>query len=370
MIRKVPKKPKFFQTPTGNVVKTALIDIALIGIGLLIFAYFHHVRPTTMENEAFDIPAQVSAVTEAPVIAEADGTADEAEVLPDETEIPEAEPEPEAVAEPTPEPEPTAEPTPEVTPEPLPEVTGFDLPDVFTSGEEEWTNTSYRSDKIYISLSKGFESDSTYYVADIYLKDISCLRTAFAQDKTGTGVYEEVYDMAKHNHALLAVNGDYYGSRKEGLVIRNGKGYRKSLTDDCAVLYNDGTFEIYNNDKNFDLSKVIEKSPYQAWSFGPSLLKNGEWINGFTHPVAPKNPRTIFGYYSPGHYCLVCVDGRGKNSKGMTLHEASALMKELGVTKAYNLDGGQSSVMVFHGKTVNKPADGGRPSSDIIYIGK
>ena len=50
-------------------------------------------------------------------------------------------------------------------------------------------------------------------------------------------------------------------------------------------------------------------------------------------------------------------------------------MKELGVTDAYNLDGGGSSTMVFQGNIINNPTTNGhsfeeRAVSDILYIGE
>ena len=35
---------------------------------------------------------------------------------------------------------------------------------------------------------------------------------------------------------------------------------------------------------------------------------------------------------------------------------------------AFNLDGGRSSEMVFLGKTINRPYDGGRATTDILMI--
>lgn len=79
------------------------------------------------------------------------------------------------------------------------------------------------------------------------------------------------------------------------------------------------------------------------------------------------NPRTVLGYYAPGHYAVLVVDGRGE-SAGLSLDELAGLCEELGFTLAYNLDGGKSSVMTFNDAIVNQPAGGGRAISDVIYI--
>ena len=64
------------------------------------------------------------------------------------------------------------------------------------------------------------------------------------------------------------------------------------------------------------------------------------------------------------------MDGRDEDySLGMTMTDLSDFMHSLGCTVAYNLDGGQTACMVFMDRTVNRPAGGGRKSSDILFIG-
>jgi exopolysaccharide biosynthesis protein len=111
---------------------------------------------------------------------------------------------------------------------------------------------------------------------------------------------------------------------------------------------------------------------YQAWSFGPGLMtREGKAIGVFNHPLAGLNPRTAIGYVEPGHYVFVVVDGRQPGySSGMTLAQLAALFEKLDCKVAYNLDGGQTSEMVFNGKVVNHPYRGGRPTSDIVYVGE
>ncbi|MGI6173638.1 MAG: phosphodiester glycosidase family protein [Christensenellales bacterium] len=322
-------------------VKNILLDILLIGLGLVVFAYFHHVRPSSME--AVELVLDVG---DLPMDADEPFADEDAEEPSADASTPSADAE-----------------------EPLQDANPF------TDGEHILEDLYYATDSVRIEISTGRSASSWYTVADIRVKNPSLIKTAFAKDREATGHSEGVPSMAQRNNAILACNGDYFGTRKKGLVIRNGKLYRKQMSDDTCVLFADGTMEIYSS-KGFDLDGITAKKPLQAWSFGPSLLaEDGSAIEGFKHAVAPKNPRTAIGYYAPGHYCLVAVDGRqtsreDKTSSGMTLTELSALMAQLGCKKAYNLDGGRSSVMVFNGKTVNAPYKGGRGSSDIIYIGK
>jgi exopolysaccharide biosynthesis protein len=124
--------------------------------------------------------------------------------------------------------------------------------------------------------------------------------------------------------------------------------------------------------QEFDVDQAIKDGAWQAWSFGPGLLdENGKSKTEFTADghVQDSNPRSAIGYYEPGHYCLVVVDGRQRGySSGMTLTQLSELFKKLGCKAAYNLDGGKSSVMAFNDALVNQPTQGGREVSDCIII--
>ncbi len=86
------------------------------------------------------------------------------------------------------------------------------------------------------------------------------------------------------------------------------------------------------------------------------------------------NPRTAIGIIDNLHYVMVVSDGRTSASTGLTLYQLATFMKELGVTTAYNLDGGGSSTLYFNGSVVNNPTTDGkniteRRVSDIVYIG-
>lgn len=238
------------------------------------------------------------------------------------------------------------------------------------------TENSYTSSDISITVNKYTQGSGgnivTYYVADIYVADITRLQSGFADNTYGIGYTDDVLGMDESLNAILAINGDYYGNGGNGVVIRNGEVYRSTTSDsDVCVLYYDGTMKTYSADE-FDVNQAIADGAYQAWSFGPELLdENGNSMTSFNADghVQDYNPRSGIGYYEPGHYCLVVVDGRQSGySVGMTLDQFSDLFEELGCTAAYNLDGGKSSEMTFNDAYVNQPADGGREVSDSIIL--
>ena len=61
-----------------------------------------------------------------------------------------------------------------------------------------------------------------YYLADIYVGDVRCLKTMLAEDTYGRGIRESVKSMAQRGGGILAITGDTYGNQDAGIVIRNG----------------------------------------------------------------------------------------------------------------------------------------------------
>lgn len=247
------------------------------------------------------------------------------------------------------------------------------------------TDNSYTSDHIQIKINQvqtGFESDQiTYYVADVVLKDASNLLSAFADNNFGRNIIENTSTIANDNNAILAINGDYYGFRDDGVIIRNGTVYRDNPVRTALALFNDGTMESYD-EQELSSTSLLERGVTHTLSFGPTLVKDGVMITDFDNlkvdtnfgnrSIQKSNPRTGIGMIAPNHYVFIVVDGRNEGySKGMTLTEFAKVFADLGCTEAYNLDGGGSSTMVFMGKVVNSPSNKKgqeRGVSDILYI--
>lgn len=235
----------------------------------------------------------------------------------------------------------------------------------------------YSDSKTSITLKQYREYDSNIYVADVTVSDASDLKTALANNTYGRNVTDTTSDMAENNNAVLAINGDYYGARQSGYVIRNGKLYRDTSGNrDALVIQKNGEFKFVSESET-SASELLQDGALQVFSFGPVLLNNGEISVGENDEVGmamASNPRTAIGYLGNNHYVFVVSDGRTSESAGLSLYELASFMKELGVKDAYNLDGGGSSTMVFKGEIINNPTTSGRSGeeravSDIVYIG-
>ncbi|MCB8975863.1 MAG: phosphodiester glycosidase family protein [Ardenticatenaceae bacterium] len=241
------------------------------------------------------------------------------------------------------------------------------------------TANSYQDANMQITIETIRAYDTDIYIADVIVSDIAYLKTALAQNTFGKNIKETTSAMAEEHEAILAINGDYYGFRNSGFVVRNGVLYRttaRSGSNDALVVMADGNFEIVN-ESNTDVQALYDAGALQVFSFGPGLIENGEITVTSSSEVSQSkssNPRTAIGMIAPLHYIFVVSDGRTSQSAGLSLLELAQIMQQYGVTEAYNLDGGGSSTMVFNGQVVNNPTDGRsygeRKVSDIIYIGE
>ena len=234
----------------------------------------------------------------------------------------------------------------------------------------------YRDENISISLTEYYENNTKIYVADVTLSSAEYLKTAFAKDSYGKNITETTSDMAEDKNAVFAVNGDYYGAQESGYVIRNGVVYRSTAKGaDVLCVYTDGTLGIVS-DSEYTADELVEKGVWQAFTFGPSLVEEGEVTVGVNDEVGKamaSNPRTAIGMIDTNRFVFVVSDGRTSESSGLSLYELAQFMQGLGVKTAYNLDGGGSSTMYFNGQVINNPTSGRgikeRGVSDIVYIG-
>ena len=240
------------------------------------------------------------------------------------------------------------------------------------------TDNSYSSPNVAITIeTKTFEEGSrksVYHVADIHIGSIDSFKTYLSH-----GIYtyfdtQDVLEMDMAADALLAISGDFCTYQKTGFFVRNGEVVKDDHSwGDICVLYEDGTMECIVNGMYGKNEDLLEKGALQVWNFGPSLLnKNGEIRYDYTvsQSVMYPNPRSAIGYYEPGHYCFVVVDGRQEGySKGMLLNELAGVFQELGCKCAYNLDGGGSAVMTFHHDRFSQQSNGAdRMLGDILLI--
>ena len=234
------------------------------------------------------------------------------------------------------------------------------------------------------SNTTGSGSDAVVsFVADIKLDNATLLRSAFANNKFGQNIIDTPSNIASEHNGIWAINGDYYGFRTTGIVIRNGVVYRDSGAREGLAFYRDGSVKLYDETAT-NAQTLVNEGVWNTLSFGPALVKDSAIVDGIdsvevdtnfgNHSIQGYQPRTGVGVLGTNHLVFIVVDGRSTNySRGVTMPEFAQMFKDLGCVSAYNLDGGGSSTLYFNGQVINKPTTNGtiseRAVSDIVYIG-
>ena len=256
------------------------------------------------------------------------------------------------------------------------------------------------SETRYYLTEKKDKTGTDIWMADIVITDPSQLRTASFDDgynfvsKRRQG---KVVELAKSVNAIVALNGDSWGAKEEkhnfGVVLRQGQLIESRLDEkgnyrmDLLIIDENGDFHgihaaeagDLDDPYNFEGKKVLD-----IFSFGPILVENGEavedyqgvdrsakkkdgfWMNMRSEEDAQ---RIAVCQVGPLHYMLV-ASANDHGNTGLTLRQFADFLVSQGVQFAYNLDGGVSSVLYFHGagKVNLKSVKQGRSLWDIIYF--
>lgn len=300
--------------------------------------------------------------------------------------------------------EPTPEPTPVPTPVPayvsvLPELNekGFiDEGEFIYSSEEEglWIFVD-ETCKVIIQRKYDATQPLTWFECELWgdVDKGEVLKTTQNDPEKMGKVRVDATETAKKHGVVFAMNTDYYtyrvavnNSRKTGVVIRDGKilyddRYEQNeISDslfpnlDTLAFYPDGSLSVHHS-YELTAQDYVDRGAYDVFSFGPYLIKDGKLSEKAYEISDVRNPRAAIGMVEPGHYVAIMCEGRLKRSSGVTMSYLAKLMRAKNCEVAFNIDGGQTAVVVFMGKQLNKIGayDGGktnsRPTSEVVGIG-
>jgi len=272
----------------------------------------------------------------------------------------------------------------------------FSLPVDFSGGyapaESLFTENSYEDASIQVKMERVQTETAIYNVARIKIASPSQLRTV-VQPKGRTNT---ISAMAKKANAVVAIGGDYYGSDEGGYIVRQGEVIEKRKkpyeTRDLLCIDENGDLHILlrkrdakingktksiNPDFVDQLKALTEAHTLiNVFEWGPALVLDGvqqEMPNSYSGNLDHREPRCAIGQTGPLEYVLVVVDTVTHHDRsgkeGATGEELAQFMAGLGCTQAYNLDGGNSALMVFHDQNYSdKTLAEERSVSDIIYF--
>ena len=234
----------------------------------------------------------------------------------------------------------------------------------------------YRDATILVIVWKEIIEERCATLAEVKIADGSQFRRKLAEDTYGSSVQLYATELAGAANAVLAANADFYAFRQIGVTVYQRQLFRNDgeKLDTCFItsggdmlfsrageLVGDAAVQQYiaDNDVLFSLS------------FGPVLVDNSEVQQCDGYPIGEMDleySRAGIGMTDELHYLLMTVnhtDGRPR----ARVNEFARFMAAKGCVKAYNLDGGQTSEIVFQNEPVNHVDFGyERTVSDIIYF--
>ena len=228
-----------------------------------------------------------------------------------------------------------------------------------------------------------------WYEAEIFSRDGEIFRAIpYSEEKRMTSLAYP-YRIARKHQTVFAINGDFSHLRiskkaKPGILLRNGeivssntgKRNRSQFPPlDTLAILPDGDMQVFWSDE-LEAEAYQEMGAVDVLSFGPFMIRDGERNTAALKKYGTGSAqRTGIGMVEKGHYWAVMVEGRHNQSRGASIAFVADILMEKGCTQALNLDGGQSSCMVFMGyqicKVVNTSGNvsSARRAAEILGIG-
>ena len=163
-------------------------------------------------------------------------------------------------------------------------------------------------------------------------------------------------------HALAGINGGGFqddggrgnGSIPQGIVIHEGKLVYGNPNTYLGIvgITSEGKLFCANATGN----ECLEWGMQEAVTFGPVFINNYQVVfKEGTDNLGMLNPRTAIGQRSDGTFMLLVVDGRGPTSFGALYEDIIKIFQANDAVMAANLDGGNSTAMIYDGDYVNTP---------------
>ena len=231
-----------------------------------------------------------------------------------------------------------------------------------------------------------------WYEAEVFCAEGSTGPRMIANDpenwKTAANM-DYPYKITRKNGTVIAVSSDFAQLRlqqkksRPGIIIRDGKVWsdrtkKQGIKDfpnlDCLAIWPDGDMKVYYSDE-LTAEEYLEAGAVDVLAFGPVLIRDGKLNEKALAQYGTSHAqRTAVGMVEKGHYWFMMLEGRIKRSKGDGIGFLAEKLMDKGCTLGFNLDGGETSCIVFMGHQLNKLKDGkkhvsSRRTSDILGVG-
>jgi len=234
------------------------------------------------------------------------------------------------------------------------------------------SDTEYVDDSISVKIYNGRYADTDYMYAHVKISHPSQLRTAPAAINGSKNVTFKSSStrrgrlVAQDANAVIAMNGDYFTKDECKVVLRMGTQYRNNADGlrDLLIIDKNGDFSYLNAPNKAEYASFYEANQanlYQVFCFGPVMVENGvnlipaNYENGYIGAQKCAQRAAICQLDTLEYMIVVSYGNQTKGNKGMTIPEFAAvcdmagreLNPEGGCKLAFNLDGGNSTAMLF-----------------------
>ena len=268
-------------------------------------------------------------------------------------------------------------PSPAGTNPPTLDADGFydaDEPYVWASREDgEWT---YVSRDIHVEVRQRVDKSvpHIWLEAAIRYRDPAffgaMINLATEENPTPSGTFmSKPTTIARNYHAVFAFSDDffsyrYFNKKRPGIIIRNGRIWsdetlrgdaRQWPPLDVMALFADGSMKTFESDAH-TAQEYLEMGVVSTFAFGPILVENGAPSEDLNHwRTTDRAPRMAMGITADGTVLAVDCLGRRKDAVGVTITWLADKLVELGAVEAINLDGGNTTCMIFMDDVINRP---------------
>lgn len=228
----------------------------------------------------------------------------------------------------------------------------------------------YASDTLRVEIFRYYDKEArqTWYEAEVWAAEGENFHMIANDESKRMTSTDYPKNISKKHGVVVAVNSDYAHLRKQqkarmGVIIRDGEVLSERTKAnfatgfpnlDTLALLPDGDMQVFLSNE-LKAKDYLEMGAYDVLAFGPYLIRDGELnAKGLKKYGTSSAPRTAVGMVEPGHYFLMMLEGRHTQAKGGGVSWLANKLLEKGCTVGFNLDGGQTSCMVFMGKQISK----------------
>ena len=212
--------------------------------------------------------------------------------------------------------------------------------------------------------------------AEVKIADASQFGRKLVNDSYGTGRQMFCSDLSKQANAVVGLNADYYAFRSLGVTCYDGTIYRTEDSLDTLFIDEKGDFIFFDRKQKKskeELQQFVDDNNIKfGLSFGPIMVKDGVSVVNGGYPIGQIEEiysRAGIGQMDQLHYLFVNIENYGEYRRPCPVKDYAPIMIEKGIKQGYNLDGGQTSEVVFQGDFYNFVDYGNeRDVSDIIFF--